>query len=148
LRNSLNSEKEDQVSLEQELNMVENYLHLEKIRFEERLRVKKDIDPDTLLQKVPQMMLQTLVENAIKHGISKEIKGGEVEIISDFIDDHHEIIVRNTGKLNGHTHREGFGLSSTQSRLQLLYGQKATFIIRELENHTVEAKVILPVSTL
>ena len=148
LRNSLNSEKEDQVTLEQELTMVENYLHLEKIRFEDRLRVKKNIDPDTLGQKVPHMMLQTLVENAIKHGISKEVKGGEIEIISDFINNHHEIIVRNTGRLNGHLHKSGFGLSSTQNRLELLYAKKAKFEIKELGNHTVEAKVILPVNTL
>jgi LytS/YehU family sensor histidine kinase len=148
LRNSLNSEKEDQVTLEQELNMVENYLHLEKIRFEERLRVKKTIDPDTLQQKIPQMMLQTLVENAIKHGISKEVKGGDIEIISEFVDNHHEIIVRNTGRLNGHTHKSGFGLSSTENRLELLYAKKAKFEIKELDNQSVEAKVILPVNIL
>ncbi len=148
LRNSLKSEKEDQVTLEQELSMVENYLHLEKIRFEDRLRVKKDIDPDTLSQKVPPMMLQTLVENAIKHGISKEVKGGDVEIISDFVQNHHEIIVRNTGNLNGHKHKSGFGLSSTKNRLDLLYAKKAIFEIKELDNHIVEAKVILPVNTI
>jgi two-component sensor histidine kinase len=146
LRNSLNSEKEDQVTLEQEMNMVKNYLHLEKIRFEDRLRVHLNIDRDTLSQKVPHMMLQTLVENAIKHGISKEVKGGDIEILSDFIKDHHEIIIRNTGKLNGQTHKSGFGLSSTQNRLQLLYAQKATFEIKELENYKVEAKIILPVN--
>ena len=93
-------------------------------------------------------MLQTLVENAIKHGISKEVKGGDVEIISDFVQNHHEIIVRNTGNLNGHKHKSGFGLSSTKNRLDLLYAKKAKFEIKELDNHMVEAKVILPVNTL
>lgn len=146
LRNSLNSEKEDQVTLEQELKMVENYLHLEKIRFEDRLQVLLNIDQATLIQKIPHMMLQTLVENAIKHGISKEVKGGVVEISSGFINNRHEIIVRNTGQLNGHSHKKGFGLSSTQSRLQLLYAQKASFEIKELKEHKVEAKIILPVN--
>ena len=145
LRNSLNSEKEDQVTLEQELKMVENYLALEQIRFEDRLKVKLNIDSDTLGQKIPHMMLQTLVENAIKHGISKQVKGGEVEITSDFVKNHHEIIVRNTGQLNGDNHKLGFGLSSTKNRLQLLFAQKATFEIKELNDNRVEAKVILPV---
>jgi two-component system, LytTR family, sensor kinase len=146
LRNSLNSEKEDLVTLEQELNMVKNYLALEQIRFEDRLRVKLDIDEDTLQQKIPHMMLQTLVENAIKHGISRELKGGDIEIKSDFVKNHHEIVVRNTGKLNGHSHKPGFGLSSTTDRLQLLYAKKATFQIRELTENQVEARVILPVN--
>lgn len=145
LRNSLNSEKEDQVTLQQELNMVKNYLALEQIRFEDRLQVSIDIDEDTLAQKVPHMMLQTLVENAIKHGISKQVKGGKVEIVSDFVNNHHEIIVRNTGQLNGHDYKSGFGISSTHNRLQLLYANKATFEIKQLDEKRVEARLILPV---
>jgi two-component system, LytTR family, sensor kinase len=145
LRNSLNSEKEDQVTLEQELSMVKNYLALEQIRFEDRLKVKINIDEDTLGQKIPHMMLQTLVENAIKHGISKQVKGGDIEITSDFVNNHHEIIVRNTGHLNGENHTTGFGLSSTHDRLQLLYAKKAKFEIKQLTSNLVEARVILPV---
>jgi len=146
LRSSMNADKEELVSLERELKIVNNYLALEQIRFEDRLRVQLDIDPDTLKQKVPPMMLQTLVENAIKHGISKEMHGGEVFIGSDFVADHHELVVRNTGHLVSTDSEEGFGISSTTNRLQLLFGNKASFNIQNLAGHTVEAKIIMPVT--
>ena len=93
------------------------------------------------------MMLQTLVENAIKHGISKQINGGVVKVISDFKNDYHELAVQNTGSLNGYkSGDEGFGLSSTTNRLILLYGDKAKFEIKQINSSQVEAKVFLPVS--
>ena len=70
LRSSMQTEKMETVPLEQELNIVKDYLALEQMRFEERLKVQFDIDEDTLCQPIPPMMLQTLAENAIKHGIS------------------------------------------------------------------------------
>ena len=76
LRSSMQTEKVETVSLEKELNIVKDYLALENMRFEEGFEVEYEIDEDTLDQPVPPMMLQTLVENAIKHGISKQINGG------------------------------------------------------------------------
>ncbi len=147
LRSSMQTEKMETVPFERELNIVKDYLALENMRFEDRLKVEYDIDEDTLNQPVPPMMLQTLVENAIKHGISKQIKGGVVKITSDFKDHFHELAVQNTGLLNGHKHSEGFGLSSTQNRLNLLYGSKASFDIRQVNPFLVEAKVLIPVDT-
>lgn len=93
-------------------------------------------------------MLQTLVENAIKHGIGKQINGGIVKVISDFKGDYHELAVQNTGVLNGYKYGgEGFGLSSTINRLSLLYGDKATFEIKQINPSLVEAKVKIPVPT-
>ena len=80
--------------MERELNIVKDYLELEHIRFEDRLMVEYDIDEDTLDQEIPPMMLQTLVENAIKHGIRQNI-GGKIKIVSDFIKDHLELTVQN-----------------------------------------------------
>lgn len=148
LRSSMQAEKLETTSLERELNIVQDYLALEHIRFEDRLQVEYDIDEDTLDQPVPPMMLQTLVENAIKHGISKQVSGGSIKIISDFRDDHHELIVQNTGKLNGHNRSDGFGLASTSNRLKLLFGSKAFFEIKDVDNNMVEAKVIMPVHGL
>ncbi len=145
LRSSMQAEKAETTSLERELNIVKDYLALEHIRFEDRLRVEYQIDEDTLDQPVPPMMLQTLVENAIKHGISKQVDGGSIRIISDFRDDHHELIVQNTGKLNGSYNHDGFGLASTQNRLKLLYGSKASFQISDKNGNFVEAKVLMPV---
>jgi len=94
---------------------------------------------------VPPMMLQTLVENAIKHGISKQINGGKIKIISDFREDHHELIVQNTGSLGKEINHEGFGIVSTQNRLKLLYGNKAVFALQNVNGNMVEAKVVIPV---
>ena len=87
--------------LELEVGLIKDYLALENMRFEDRLKVEYDIDEDTLNQPVPPMMLQTLVENAIKHGISKQINGGLVKVISAFKGDYHELVVQNTGQLDG-----------------------------------------------
>lgn len=144
LRSSLNAEKGETVSLEDELKIVKDYLALENMRFEDRLKIEYEIDDDTLAQQVPPMMLQTLVENAIKHGISKNIRGGMVRIISDFTGSFHELSVQNTGHLNGGLSRQGFGLSSTQDRLNLLYGEKARFEIKQINPDLVEAKVLIP----
>jgi sensor histidine kinase YesM len=144
LRSSMQTEKMEAVPFEKELDIVKDYLALENMRFEDRLYVEFEIDEDTLDQPVPPMMLQTLVENAIKHGISKQITGGKVKVISDFKNDYHELAVQNTGKLNGLNKEDGFGLPSTLSRLSLLYGEKARFSIEQITPDTVEARVLLP----
>ncbi|MFY0252692.1 sensor histidine kinase [Chitinophaga sp. 30R24] len=145
LRSSMQTEKAETVSLENELNIVKDYLALEHIRFEERLNVKYEIDPDTLELQVPPMMLQTLVENAIKHGISRIIMGGSVYINSSLKGMQHVITIENTGQLieNG-TKGNGFGLQSTRQRLSLLFGNRASFEIRNKDEQTVEATVIMP----
>jgi len=144
LRSSMQAEKLETVPFEKELNIVRDYLALEHIRFEDRLRIEYNIDEDTLDQPVPPMMLQTLVENAIKHGIGKQINGGMVKVISDFNDNFHELIVQNSGILNGYINGDGFGLSSTKNRLHLLFGEKANFEIRQ-NGSLVEARVMIPV---
>jgi signal transduction histidine kinase len=148
LRSSMQAEKAETVTLEKELDIVKDYLALEHMRFEERLKVEMDIDPDTLGQPVPPMMLQTLVENAIKHGISKLVNGGIVRIVAKFKDDNLELLVQNTGKLNGYVNGndDGFGIKSTQDRLNLLYQGKAHFEIKNIEGNMVESKVSMPAS--
>lgn len=148
LRSSMQSEKLETVPFEKELSIVKDYLALEYIRFEDRLRVEYQIDEDTLDQPVPPMMLQTLVENAIKHGIGKQISGGVVKVISDFRNNFLELIVQNTGHLNGYVNGDGFGLSSTRNRLHLLFGEKANFEIRQVDSGLVEARISIPVETI
>lgn len=144
LRSSMQAEKSETSPLEKELSIVKDYLALEHIRFEDRLRVEYDIDEDTLCEPVPPMMLQTLVENAIKHGISKRINGGFVKIISRINQQQRELIVQSTGTLEENYKSEGFGVSSTQNRLLLMYGSEAKFELKNLSNGIVEAKVIMP----
>ncbi|MET0393374.1 MAG: histidine kinase [Chitinophagaceae bacterium] len=161
LRSSMQADKSESASMERELDIVKDYLALENMRFEDRLRVEYEIDPDTLSRPVPPMMLQTLVENAIKHGISRQIQGGVVRIVSVLRDGFHELCVVNTGYLNGHSSDDllparksidvqgrGFGLYSTTNRLQLLYGNKAKFEIRQTAPGLVEAKVQIPADTV
>lgn len=150
LRSSLQAEKQETVPLQQELNIVNDYLALEQMRFEERLSIEMQIDPDTLSQPIPPMMLQTLVENAIKHGISKDIKGGVIKVFSYFKDNHHELVVQNTGNLSSLITKDpaGFGLKSTQDRLNLLYNKKAHFEIEEMPNNMVQSKIIMPVADI
>jgi two-component system LytT family sensor kinase len=144
----MQTEKAETVPLEREMAIVKDYLALEKIRFEERLKVELEIDEDTLEEPVPIMMLQTLVENAIKHGISKRLEGGVIRVRSYFRGDHHELVVQNTGHLNGHAREGGFGLISTQSRLSILYGPRANFEIKDVNADIVEAKISIPVENL
>lgn len=157
LRSSMQADKSESTSMERELAIVKDYLALENMRFEDRLQVEYEIDPDTLSLPVPPMMLQTLVENAIKHGISRQIQGGVVRIISMLHNGFHELNVQNTGQLNnppagdglplrnGDGPGRGFGLSSTTNRLQLLYGNKAKFEIKQTAPGLVEATVQIPV---
>ncbi|MCW3462803.1 sensor histidine kinase [Chitinophaga nivalis] len=145
LRSSMQTEKSETVSLENELNIVKDYLALEHIRFEERLSVVYEIDPDTLELQVPPMMLQTLVENAIKHGISRVIRGGSVYITSSLMGMQHVITIENTGQLvENDLNSHGLGLQSTRQRLSLLFGNKASFEIRNKDEQTVVAKVVMP----
>ena len=150
LRSSLRAEKDETVPLQQELDIVQDYLALEQMRFEERLKIELEIDPDTLNQPIPPMMLQILVENAIKHGISKDVQGGVIKISSYFIDNHHEIIVNNTGNLHALQVKDssGFGIKSTQERLNLLYNKKARFEITDNGNNMVQSKIIMPVAEI
>ncbi len=145
LRSSMRAEKQETVPFSQELDIVKDYLALEHMRFEERLGININVDPDTLEQQVPPMMIQTLVENAIKHGISKQMDGGNILLNSSYQDDKHLIEITNTGKLNGaYANADGFGLQSTEDRLNLLYNGKANFKIIDNNNNTVTCTVELP----
>ncbi len=145
LRSSMQVEKMETVPLRQELDIVKDYLALEHMRFEERLQIELEVSEDTLGQPIPPMMLQTLVENAIKHGISKQISGGIIRIISHFNNGNLELIVQNTGILDVYdgSNKEGFGIISTQQRLNLLFQGKANFDIYDIEG-MVESKIMIP----
>ena len=145
LRSSMQVEKVETAPMERELSIVKDYLALEHIRFEDRLKIEYNINENTLDQPVPPMMLQTLVENAIKHGIAKTKAGGVVKVTSTFSDRFHELTVQNTGHLNGDYNTDGFGIASTKNRLKLLYGKQATFELKDIGNNLVQAKVSIPI---
>jgi signal transduction histidine kinase len=116
------------VSLQEELEFLQKYLEIEQTRFHDRLSVRFDIDPDTLDAEVPRMLLQPLVENAIKHGVSPRPGNGLIQIASQRRGDTLWLEVRDNGggltasgraRLNA-----GVGLSNTRDRLECLYGSK------------------------
>jgi two-component system, LytTR family, sensor kinase len=128
LRNSINLGKLRLIPLKDELELVDHYLKLEQIRFEERLVVKINIDADAKNMQIPPLMLQTIVENAIKHGISKSIEGGEIIIVGKKESNGLSLIIENTGKLDGYVNEEdGVGIANTKKRLAILFGEHGTF---------------------
>jgi two-component system LytT family sensor kinase len=148
LRNSLIMDKKKVISFIDELNTVKAYLALEAIRFEERLSVTYDIDPNSNEFQIPPMMLQTLVENAIKHGVSNLVEGGNIEIITIIKDSMLSLKIRNSGQyLNGIKKpgkKGGYGLSNTKERLQLIYGSQASFDIYNENDKFVVTEVKIP----
>ncbi|MFT3903545.1 MAG: histidine kinase [Niabella sp.] len=145
LRSSINLDKNESIALKDELALVKDYLALEQMRFEDRLSVKYDIAPATLEKNVPPMMLQTLVENAIKHGIGQQVQGGNVSVSASIADDMLELCVENTGILDTVKEVQGFGIRSIKERLRLLYGVRCHFEIRQAETGLVQATLHIPV---
>jgi two-component system, LytTR family, sensor kinase len=150
LRNSLSSDKDQVVSLEKEIKLVNDYLDLECIRYEERLNVIYDIDKETLQTNIPPLILQNVVENAIKHGIASETNGGFIIItIKNNANNQTIINVENSGtflplvnKLDG-----GFGLESSVKRLAITFGNSANLQITNTANKTVLTTIILPINS-
>jgi sensor histidine kinase YesM len=136
LRSSLQMGRERLISLQEELKLVNDYLALETIRYEERLRIEIEIPADLLSEKIPPMLLQTLVENAIKHGIAKLPKGGLLRITGQRDKTSWKLEIQNPGKLNqSNTGNNGIGLENTRERLQLLFGATAELHIYEMEDN-------------
>ena len=148
LRYSLKMERIETVPLEDEMKAVSDYLSLEKIRFEERLKFDMEISPNSLNVEIPPMMIQTLVENGIKHGISKRTDGGEISICSTVTDSELHIKIKNNGKIEDEMLKQskGFGISNTKHRLNLLYGEKASFTIKNDSEDMVLAEIIIPIN--
>jgi sensor histidine kinase YesM len=143
LRNSLMLGSKQFITLKEELNLVKDYLNLEKTRFEDRLIIDFQIDDNVLNVLVPPMMVQTLVENAIKHGISKLPEGGKVTIKAIDITENVEIIITNPGSYKENKNK-GFGIINTRQRLAILYKNNATFNIKNVEDSRVQTTVIIP----
>lgn len=143
LRYSLTKDSMDGIPLEEELEMVDNYIALSKIQFEDRLKFKKNVSSDTLTVHIPPMIVQLLVENAAKHGISNLTRGGHIELSTQKIGEVLHIQVRNTGKLHIAKDSTQLGLKNVKQRLKLLYGDKASFSLKK-EGEEVVADIRIP----
>ncbi|WP_272149753.1 sensor histidine kinase [Tenacibaculum aiptasiae] len=146
LRLSLYEKSEGLISIKKELALVNDYIELEKLRFEERLSVKITLDKNLEKIKIPTLSIQLLIENAIKHGIDKIIKGGMVSLEIAQLDNTLIIKVLNPGKLTVNKSK-GVGLKNLKERLALQYKTEAFFHLKEIANNTVEAQIILPLDS-
>ncbi len=148
LRLTLENNATQITTLNQELEFVNGYLEIEKIRFEDRLSLVLDIAPDTLDAQVPSLLLQPLVENAVKHGISRQAEGGEIQIISSHDERNLYLKITDTGPGLGDAgtveSKQGLGLRATRERLKTLYGGEQSLDLRELPNCGVEVCVRIP----
>ncbi len=148
LRLSLENTGVQEVPLSTELEFVELYLGIEKIRFDDRMQVRFDIDPQTLDAQVPNLILQPLVENAIHHGIAGASRGC-IEIRSRIMEGRLLLQVLDNGPgLSGEVVQSrsgsGLGLANTRARLDALYGKAHNFIVRSASNGGVEAAICIP----
>jgi two-component system LytT family sensor kinase len=148
LRMSLEDGALQMTTLNRELEFIGGYLDIEKIRFEDRLNVHLDIAPETLDAEVPHLILQPLVENAVRHGIAKRSAAGELRIQSSRDNDHLWLRVRDNGpgfaESSGSGSKSSLGVRATRERLQTLYGNDQNFSIRNLTEGGVEACVRIP----
>ena len=146
LRNSLTTGKRGLTKFDDELKIVKDYLGLESIRFEERLKTEFEIDPESREFLVPPLMIQTLVENGIKHGISKLTAGGIIQMKTAVRNDRLTIQIRNSGHYNNGARRNsgGLGMENTKQRLKLIYGNKASFRIMSENDTFVLTEIEIP----
>ena len=150
LRHSIDMDESQMVTVEEEMETVQNYLAIEEIRFKDRLRLEKNIDPKVHKAVIPGLILQPLIENAIKHGIAKKI--GESRIWIDIRREKNNLIiaVKNQGQElpAGWTLDEnsGFGLRVTQKRLELIYGKNFSVTVKNTGKGEVSSEIAVPYS--
>ncbi|HEY0029801.1 MAG TPA: histidine kinase [Bacteroidia bacterium] len=146
LRNTLQMGKNKVIPFDEEMKIVNDYLALETIRYEERLKTSVSIHPQSSAFQVPPLMMQTLIENGIKHGIAKLMAGGKIAIETTInASDCLVIRIRNSGQLIEKAQSDsGFGIKNTMQRLQLLYGNAASLEINNENGTTVLTELIIP----
>jgi LytS/YehU family sensor histidine kinase len=154
LRMTLENSGDREVSLKQEMDFVGRYLEIESVRFQDRLAVKMNIDPETLAARVPNLILQPIVENAIKHGISQQESVESLIISSKRHGDRLQIRVEDSGpglppsNENGKAGRTGgIGLANTRARLAHLYEENYRFEIKNAVPHGVIVTLEIPFET-
>lgn len=152
LRRTLDQTTHHEVPLRQELDFLKGYLEIEQMRFADRLSVAITVEPGTEDLLVPRLILQPLVENAIRHGIEPREDMGRVDISARRADDKLELKVRDNGnglpEANSLPHREGIGLSNTRSRLAHLYGPQHRFDLAPVPGGGLEVRLVIPCRTI
>lgn len=144
LRQVLAVDQQQQIPLTDELKVLEKYLAIEQVRFPDRLRINWNIDERARLAYVPSFLLQPLVENAIRHGITKRADSGRIDISAHILGDRLELSVRDDGVGMQPSYSEGVGLSNTRERLRTLYGNDGSLSITPVAGGGTEAILHIP----
>ncbi len=148
LRLSLETVGVQEVPLHKELDFLKKYLDIEQTRFHDRLQVRLDIDPQTLDASVPNMILQPLVENAIRHGIAPRASGGSVEIGAARENGSLHLRISDDGcgigRSDTNALKEGVGLSNTRARLDQLYGAEHRFALQASPAGGLSLDLLIP----
>ena len=147
LRSTLEADDMKTVPLEEELTTVRTYLELEKVRFEDRLRHRIEVDDEARSHPVPFMLVQTLVENGIKHGVACRREGGVITVRAAVRDGVLRIRVTNPGTLDT-DQSGGTGLANARERLRLLFGEEASLTVENADAETVVATAVMPVQAV
>jgi two-component system, LytTR family, sensor kinase len=148
LRHTLDHSSRQEVELREELNFIKLYLGIQEMRFSDRLRIELNIDPETMKAMVPNLILQPLTENALRHGVARSADSGLIGITAAVEDSHLRLTVYDDGaglpdnwQLKGSA---GIGLANTAARLQQLYDDDHQFDIRNRAGGGVEVVILLP----
>jgi len=145
LRYALDNTDDHEVALESELTFLKRYLEIEQTRFGDRLTVSMDIPDNTLKAQVPNLILQPIVENAIRHGIEPYAKPGKIHLQALRQNGDLILLVKdNGGGLRPQKKREGIGTSNTRLRLQQLYGDRQRFDLQNAPEGGLLATIVLP----
>src|SRR5918993_1393888 len=148
LRLSLDRISTQQVTLKEEMDFLQKYIEIERTRFGDRLEVRIDIEPETLDASVPNLLLQPLVENAIRHGIAQKVGGGLLEIKAAREENELCLLVRDTGPgLSAATLsalNTGVGLTNTRSRLEELFPDRHLFEFQEPPEGGLAVRIRIP----
>jgi two-component system LytT family sensor kinase len=128
-------------SIEEEISLVKSYLAIEQMRFGERLKYEINVDPNLSQHKIPRFLLQPLVENAIKHGISKITENGVVKVDIQHIESKIQIDIHDNGPDFGESISGGYGLKSVRDKLRLIYGEKASIVISNEPIKCIQIKI-------
>jgi sensor histidine kinase YesM len=152
LRYSLATANDQEAPLERELEFVERYLEIMQVRFEGKLEVQTDIETGVRDALVPTLLLQTLVENAVKHGIDRLKSGGRIEIGARRVGEQLVIHVRDNGPgvdaaMRAAGEREGVGLRNTRARLGQLYGDAYRLTLEPAHDGRTVVSVTVPFHT-
>jgi len=151
LRFSLDAMGVHEVPLSRELTLLQKYIDIQQMRFQDRLHVEMDIAPSTLSALVPNMILQPLVENAIRHGISPRRAPGQVRVASRVVFDELWLEIADDGigltRYDGSIPPEGVGLRNTRARLQQLYNSEHRLILEDAPGGGCVVKIHIPFRT-